>query len=210
MRDFCSLGDNCELGLVQRRVGAEPLDLLRWTGSTTPLLLQLLADRFRAIGERDKLIVRTSSDQYFTHHTGYDFRWHAFVTVGQMTPEQLLRRERARLPRMAEIMIETLTEGRRIFVIKRAEGLGISQAEAEDVLAAINTYGPGRLMFVTLADDRQPSGSVERVGPRLLHGYIDQFADVSTMQLKTPVESWLAVCRAAKRALLEQTETAAA
>ena len=31
--DFESVGDNCELGIFQRRVGAEPLGLLRFAGA---------------------------------------------------------------------------------------------------------------------------------------------------------------------------------
>ena len=36
---FESIGDNCELGLVQRRAGSEPLGLLRFAGSTDKVSL---------------------------------------------------------------------------------------------------------------------------------------------------------------------------
>lgn len=37
MLDFCSLGNNCEFGIAQRKSGAEPLDLLRWGQRTITL-----------------------------------------------------------------------------------------------------------------------------------------------------------------------------
>ena len=40
---FESIGDNCELGLVQRRAGAEPLGLLRFAGAPLRSFLRALA-----------------------------------------------------------------------------------------------------------------------------------------------------------------------
>ena len=51
MRRFCSLGDNCELGIAQRRLGAEPADLLRWAAIDVSALLRLLSDRGAALAE---------------------------------------------------------------------------------------------------------------------------------------------------------------
>ena len=48
---FESLGDNCELGLVQRRAGVEPLGLLRFAGVPLRNLVRGLNARFANIAE---------------------------------------------------------------------------------------------------------------------------------------------------------------
>jgi hypothetical protein len=48
---FESLGDNCEFGLVQRRMGAEPLGLLRFSYVELPLLVRGLRCGFEGLGD---------------------------------------------------------------------------------------------------------------------------------------------------------------
>src|SRR6185312_11010618 len=47
---FESLGDNCELGLVQRRCGKEPLGLLRFANIMLPSLLRGVSTGFDRLG----------------------------------------------------------------------------------------------------------------------------------------------------------------
>ena len=56
---FESLGDNCEFGLVQRKAGAEPLGLLRFSSAPLPRLVRALRERFD--GLTDPANVRLSS-----------------------------------------------------------------------------------------------------------------------------------------------------
>jgi hypothetical protein len=48
---FESLGHDCEFGLLQRRVGAEPLDLLRFATMTLDRLVDGLRQGFEGVGE---------------------------------------------------------------------------------------------------------------------------------------------------------------
>ena len=54
---FESLGDNCELGLVQRAAGVEPLGLLRFADSSLDRLVRLLDARADGIAEPSKVAV---------------------------------------------------------------------------------------------------------------------------------------------------------
>jgi hypothetical protein len=48
---FESLGDNCELGLVQRMAGAEPLGLLRFAGVPLRHLIRAMEARFEGMAD---------------------------------------------------------------------------------------------------------------------------------------------------------------
>ena len=53
---FESLGDNCELGLVQRRAGVEPLGLLRFAGAPLRRLITALDARFEGIDDPEAIL----------------------------------------------------------------------------------------------------------------------------------------------------------
>ena len=85
---FESLGDNCEFGLVQRKMGAEPLGLLRFSYIELPLLLRGLRRGFEGLGDPDTTEVAADPNGEFvvrelvygmTYHTfqydhGYEYR----------------------------------------------------------------------------------------------------------------------------------------
>jgi len=48
---FEALGENCELGFVQRHFGAEPLGLLRWAGISNASLVTALDTAFAGVGD---------------------------------------------------------------------------------------------------------------------------------------------------------------
>jgi hypothetical protein len=195
MGRFISLGQNCEFGFAQRAYKAESFDLLRWASTPMPILLELLRRRFSGIGDPEKIQVRLSRSEYMVDHLGYRFTWHAFVLEGQMTPEALKQRECNRLPRMAEILIEHLTGGDKIFVLKRDDGL--ARDDVVPVLKEIRAYGNAPLLFVALASSPEQAGTVEALGDGLFRGYLDHFADPDHVPRSTDAPAWLKLCQAA-------------
>lgn len=187
MRRFCSLGRNCEFGFAQRYAGAETLDLLRWANTPTPILLDLLHRSFAGIGVGLSLRTNPANGQYMVSNERSGLEWHAWVREGEIDPAALLRREASRMPRMAEILLETIAGGERILV----RGPGTSD-KPEDVAAIVAAIRPSTLLYV--AEDRSRAGMVERVGERLLRGYIDGFE--TTVQL-AHTGVWLSICRGA-------------
>lgn len=63
MLGFESLGDNCEFGLVQRRCGAEPLGLLRFSNIELGPLLRGLVAEFDELGARENLELTLSEGE---------------------------------------------------------------------------------------------------------------------------------------------------
>jgi hypothetical protein len=190
MEGFCSLGMNCEFGEAQRQCGAEPIDLLRWAHAPLPVLLRLLDERFEGIADGIE-ISPSETGTYMVVSSKYNFKWHSWAREGQILPQQVYEREVKRLPRVAEFLIETLTEGNRIFV--RTSIGGETLADASRIASAIKRYGPGQLLFIE--ENPAQAGIVRRQTDGMLLGYIDKFADTGNVPRTTDVGSWLTICR---------------
>lgn len=85
---FESLGDNCELGLVQRRMGAEPLGLLRFAGAPLRNLLRAMRNRFALIDDPAHVRLQVENGEYMVRLTKYDLIYHAHARVGDVEPDR--------------------------------------------------------------------------------------------------------------------------
>ena len=193
MQQFESLGDNCEFGLVQRKCGAEPLGLLRFAATLPKPLIAALRGRFEGMGEH--LVVRTAPHgrEYMVEDQRFGISYHAWVSVGSMGPEEVLRREVRRVPFLVRKLIDDLTLGHKLFVYHRP---GLEKQAAEEIAAAIRDCGPGTLFWVTLADADHAPGTVERIGDNLLRGHIDRFAPGHNAY-DFSFDCWMTLCRRA-------------
>jgi hypothetical protein len=198
MRQFESLGQNCEFGLVQRLCHAEPLGLLRFASTPLQNLLSALDRRFADVGTPESLRVEISANgrEFMVADTTYDIIYHAWVNAGAMTAEELHRREVQRVPLLVRKLLEDLSSGEKIFVFK-----GMAGMEKEIVfplVAALRRYGRNTLLHVTLADAEHKAGIVEAQGPGFLVGYLSRFApgeDAHDLVLG----EWINLCRNAYR-----------
>jgi len=196
MLRFESLGENCEFGLVQRRCGAEPLGLLRFASAPLPKLLAALRARFQGMGAPNNIVVELSSNgrEYMVQDRAFGFNYHAWVALGEQTPQEIHAREVRRVPFLIRKLIEDLTAGEKIFVYHGMEPLTL--AAARNLAAALRGYGPGTLLWVERADADHQAGSVERIEAGLLKGHIDRFAPGENAH-DFSVESWTQLCQAA-------------
>jgi hypothetical protein len=192
MMRFCSLGANCEFGIAQRQCGAEPIDLLRWSSTNSSALLQLLDQRFVGVGDVTISVPTQPRAEYMVNSVSYHgWGWHSFVYEGDMPPERVQEREAKRMPRLAEFLMENLTDAHRIFV--RTAAPGETSADWPKIAAAVRQYGLGQVLFV----ERDPArtGLVHRITNGAMVGYIDEFADPANVHVTTQVGSWLSICR---------------
>jgi hypothetical protein len=74
----------------------------------------------------------------------------------------------------------------------------LSEQDAEDLLAHLLRYGPNTLLWVELADDDHPAGTVAWHGKGLLKGYIDRFAPGENAH-DLSLDCWITICREAYR-----------
>jgi hypothetical protein len=196
MLRFESLGENCELGLVQRQCGAEPLGLLRFASAPLPKLLAALRARFAGMGMPGNIAVELSANrqEYMVHDKTFGFNYHAWVRLGEQTPAEIHAREVRRVPFLVRKMIEDLTAGEKIFVYHGMEPLSL--ASARNLAAAIRGYGPGTLLWVEQTNEPHRLGTVTCVEEGLLLGCIDRFAPADNAH-DFSYFLWTKVCEAA-------------
>jgi len=198
MMRFESLGDNCELGIAQRAYGAEPLSLLRWCNVAPGALLRALEARFAGLGEPENLVLKPNRRGVLDCiDTAFGLPGHAFIRADGADLAAIHARECQRLQFLKAKLIEDLEEGEKIFVYKRAREM--PQAHIDTLFGAIRAYGPNTLLWVVVADEQHPSGSVEVLRDGLLKGYISRMADQSAVPSTTLVGEWLNICAAAEQ-----------
>jgi hypothetical protein len=194
MLRFESLGENCEFGLVQRRCGAEPLGLFRFASAPLPKLIAALDARFEGLSEPANLEVQLSPNgrEYLVADKRFQLLYHAWVMAGEMTAEEVHRREVRRLPLLIRKLSEDLSQAEKIFVFHGMEPL--SSEQAGELLARLRAYGANTLLWVELADAEHRPGTVELCGDGLLKGYIDRFAPGENAH-DLSLDCWVTLCR---------------
>jgi hypothetical protein len=171
---FESLGDNCELGLVQRRVGAEPLGLLRFAGAPLPHLLEALRARFDGIAVGDSIRIDPVNDEYMVELTRYGLNYHADVKIGEADPVALHAQQVKTVGFLAEKLIRDLENPDKILVFRQNEPL--SANDLIDLRRAVAAYGPSVLLWVQEARPGHPAGSVVIADETLMVGYVSRLA----------------------------------
>jgi hypothetical protein len=190
---FESIGENCELGLVQRRWGAEPLGLLRFASSPPDKLWPALRQGFRGMGAKGELEVELHGGrEYMVLDRRYGFLYHAWATLGELTPEEILTREHRRVPFLIRKLMEDIEAGEKLFVYHAMRPL--QQREAQELADILADRGPATLLWLELADADHKPGAVVRINDRLLKGHMDRFAPGENAH-DISLECWLTVCR---------------
>lgn len=191
---FESLGDNCELGLVQRRMGAEPLGLFRFAGAPLRHLLHAMEARFAGMAEPEHVRLQPEHGEYMIRLTKYDFIYHADVKIGAAEPEALHRQHTKSVRFLVGKLLGDLENPSKIMVFRQNEPL--SATELVDLRAALSRFGPSTLLWVAEACPGHPPGSVDAIDRSLMVGYVRRLA----LRQNVPdldFESWVTVLRRA-------------
>ena len=191
---FESIGDNCELGLVQRRAGAEPLGLLRFAGTPLRNLLRGLNARFANIADPNHIRINPEHGEYMVKLTKYDFTYHADVKVGDMEPEALHQQQIRTVGFLAAKLIADLENPSKILVFRQNEPL--LGSDLIDLRIALSAYGPSILLWVQEACPGHPPGSVDVADERMMVGYVRRLAERDTVP-DLDFGSWMQVLRRA-------------
>jgi hypothetical protein len=195
---FCfeSLGDNCEFGLVQRHHGAEPIGLMRWTRCTLRPLLQALDERFAAMGDPDRLIVRPSGQEYVVTDTSYNFTYHPHQQISDLDENELRERERVRIAFMRQKLLDDLSAAEKIFVFK--ENAYLARGAARRLFRKLRSFGPNRLLYVVPTADASLIGTVQMIEEGLIRGHIEGFGHYHTLPDGVRFDTWARLCESAR------------
>jgi hypothetical protein len=191
---FESIGDNCELGLVQRHAGVEPLGLLRFAGTPLRNLLRALNARFANVADPNHIRINPEHGEYMVKLTKYDFTFHAHLKVGDMEPEALRHQQIRTVGFLAAKLVADLENPSKILVFRQNEPL--SGGDLVDLRIALSAYGPGILLWVQEACPGHPPGSVEVADERMMVGYVRRLAERETVP-DLDFGSWMQVLRRA-------------
>jgi hypothetical protein len=190
---FASLGHNCEFGLVQRLIGAEPLSLLRFAGVEAPELLEGLNCAFEGIADPGQITLLTElngdREEFLVRCERYGLQFHSFMATRDISPETMRTKMSTHLSRLRSMFEETLQAGSTMFVLHHPACTSVAQARP--YLAALRAWGSSALLFVT--EGTGASGSADRLEADLFVGHIDRL-----MSHERPDEinapAWLSIC----------------
>jgi hypothetical protein len=200
---FESIGDNCELGLVQRHAGAEPLGLLRFAGTPLRNLLRGLNARFANIADPAHIRVVAEHGEYMVKLTKYDFTYHAHVKAGEMEQEALHRQQCRTVGFLAQKLMSDLENPSKILVFRQNEPL--PGGDLVDLRIALSAYGPSILLWVQRASPGHPPGSVEVADEHMMVGYVRRLAERESVP-DLDVASWMQVLRRAHAIAVQARE----
>jgi hypothetical protein len=197
---FESLGDNCEFGLVQRKMGAEPLGLLRFSFIELPLLLRGLRCGFDGLGDPATVEVTAEGkdNEYVVRESVYGMTYHTFQYADQLSLDTVREQQATRLSFLRRKLMEDIANGEKIFVLKRFPPL--RPEEILPIYTALNEIGSNWLLWMVPSDPAHPSGTLEVLLPGLLRGYLDRFAPHENAH-DLSLRAWTSVCEAVWRSV---------
>ena len=191
LRHFESLGDNCEFGIVQRKLSLEVLNLLRFGNAQLANLVAALTDDFAALNDPAAVAVDLHGGErreFIVSVPAYKLRWHTFIYEDETDQESVLRANAVKLGYLRRKFYEGVRAGHKIYVLKRPTPLPLYQAAA--VLLELHRHGPATLLCVGRAPEGRHSGEVDLVMPFLMRGYLADFAPEASVETTDPTD-WL-------------------
>lgn len=176
MLQFESLGHDCELGLLQRKFGAEPLGLLRWGGTHIVYLIEALNVDFAGLGDIENCEIIIGGNEYYLKDTKYGVVRHTFKTVEPgLDTEPLLKRHVNLFRFLLRCLKEALADATKIFVYK-----DMDKAAPHVVLElsqALRRHGPVRLLVVHEHGRVGDPVELDRLSEHAWLGRIDHFGN---------------------------------
>ena len=190
---FESLGQDCDFGLVQRRLLVEPpLSLFRWGGAPLEDLIEGLDSDFAGLAEADRAELLWAQGEYFVRTPYVTIHTHCIVEQNAAGQADVLRSGCATLRILRRKLLKDIADARRIFVFKSTEP-GFGETEMRRLHTALRRIGPAGLLCVTATRTDQPVGSVERITEGLYLGYLERY-----FLKDSTISQWLSICAMAK------------
>jgi hypothetical protein len=197
MADFEGLGENCEFGLAQRALGAEPIGLIRFGSASVAGLTAALDSGFAGLDDPSRIEIYVGNvGEFMVRLHPFAIRYHTFRRPSEVSADALHALEVRRVGLLRRKLLADIATGDRIFVRKDVEAW--RPEAARDLLAALRRHGAPTLLWASPADGTRPPGTVEVVAPGLLRGHMGRLAP-RTDPIALPAAEWLRVCRGAWR-----------
>jgi hypothetical protein len=186
---FEGLGHDCEFGIIQRYLGAEPLSLLRFTGMTTPDLVDGLVARFEGVGTADAMglfLDDRPEPEFRVHERRYNLFYSSGRSPAEITRAALLAEQQRRFSLLQRKFLEDLRQGEKLYVVSRGESM--TEPEALAIFCALNLEGSNTLLW-TVHGDADQTGRVDALMPGFLRGHLG----LTNHQNDATPDAWVSV-----------------
>ena len=198
MLRFESIGDSCEMGLVQRRFGAEPLGLLRWNDVGLDNLVEALDHGFEGMGlpEHTEIVV-AANGEYFVRDRRWSLGMHTFLFAGHVEAGDVYAKMCRRIVYLRNKLIEDLGAGEKIYVYRSPD---IDEDGLRRLHRALSAFGPVTLLGaqpVNTPVTRFPGGRVGDVAElddRLFIGFLGRPGTDARGNWDIAFDDWTSIC----------------
>ena len=120
---FESCGDNCEFGLLQRKIGVERMALLRYAGvADVWSLADVIENRFSGFAEGEALIIHPFAAEWMAALPNQRMNFHTGRLIADISEDQIRIEERRKLQFLAQKFMDDIEDGRKIFVYRTLRG----------------------------------------------------------------------------------------
>jgi hypothetical protein len=200
MYHFLTLGEDCEFSFMQRRIGAEPIEMLRFAGMPIAQLINGFEDEFCAIGAPEHIGIEIfPNGEIWCVNRKYSFRQHVFKNPSALERDAFKKQQSLRLNFLRRKFFEDIAAGDKILVYKRRDG--VAQEQVVKLNQAVRKRGAAPVLWVTKCREGQAPGTVEPIGDGLYKAYLTKFAPDGKAALGD-MEEWIRICETAKALLL--------
>ena len=186
---FESIGQGCQFGQIQRQLGAEPLNLLRFVDTVTSSLVDGIVTGFPGIDRPGHLTLGQANrdkPSYTWRQSDFKLSFDTLIGIDTADAAAVLRDQLRRLTFLRRKFVEDLRAAEKIYVLTRSDVL--SESEALAVFCALNLYGPNTLLWTVFGDEAN-TGQVVEVAPGFLRGQLGRVDDVRF----APLAAWLQI-----------------
>ncbi|GBR38620.1 hypothetical protein AA101099_1269 [Neoasaia chiangmaiensis NBRC 101099] len=200
---FVSLGDNCEFGIVQRRLGADPLDLYRFSAVPIAWILYGFDRGFAGIDqsgphEVTEQLQGDGNRYWYVYQREYRIQFESGVRCDTKSLADMRRDSLRRMPFLAWRLMDTLRSGDRILVFRRETPL--HPAEISALSHRLAALGSAQALVVH-PDPTQDNPTIQRVARNVANGTIASFADPTRVVDTIRPDLWLPLMQQAQTLL---------
>jgi len=193
LMQFECIGTTCEFGLVQRRFGAEPISLLRWSSTTPEDLATALDHDLDGVGDVDHTIIEVANGEYLTRDKRYYMLSHTFTLAASEALESFTAAQCGRLQYLRRKFLSDLKATRKIYVYVADSKDTVTDEEAILLHQALRRHAQeARLLCVRLEEPDAAAGECREIRPGLFIGFLDR---LSTIDIS--FDRWISLCRQA-------------
>lgn len=194
IQQFESWGRDCEFGLFQRSLGAEPNDLFRFSDPTPQLLVKMIHSDFAEFGEQChvELDEQRPRREWFVVDQASGISRHTRIFEGDMPKEKVQRTAVMWTRLLRARTVRDLAGGQKIYVIKTSQA-DLREDSVVALAKSVRSKGPGWLLWVEAGT---PVGHCEIVAEGLLRARIDRLC-LRSDENNSSLAGWLWVICAA-------------